>query len=141
MLLDRELTIQEMFFNKAIEITPIAEFKAGGIAASNTVPKIDAISLDLEATQFHAKSDLFEKIAQHFGKNWGWYAGAVAIGLVAYYSTRPKEKDIKRNGYKSINGFIPFPNIPTHPIKMDTKPIVSIRNYINEAKSKQINAY
>jgi len=141
MLLDRELTIQEMFFNKAIEITPIAEFKAGGIAASNTVPKIDAISLDLEATQFHADPTFFEKLVKHFGKNWGWYAGAAAIGVVAYYTTRPKEKKSKLNGYKSINGFIPFPDIPISTIKIDTKPIASIRKYIDEAKSKQINAH
>lgn len=141
MLLDRDLTIQEMFFNKAIEITPIAEFEVGGIAASSTLPKVETISMDLEATQFHAKSDLLEKLAQHFGKNWGWYAGVAAIGVVAYYSTKPEEKKTKRNGYKSINGFIPFHDVPTIPIKINTKPIASIRKYIDEAKSMQINAH
>lgn len=141
MLLDRDLTIQEMFFNKAIEITPIAEFEVGGIAASSTLPKVETISMDLEATQFHAKSDLLEKLAQHFGKNWGWYAGAAAIGIVAYYSLRPKEKITKPDGFKSINEFFPFPNFSTPPIKIDTKPIASIRKYIDEAKSKQINTH
>ena len=63
----------------------------------------------------------------------------MAIGIVVYYSTRPKEKETKAKGLKSINGFIPFPDFPTRPVKVDTKQILSIRSYIDEAKSKQIN--
>ncbi len=139
MVLDRELTIQELLFNKPIEISKSIQLEAGGITADNIIDVTPAPTLDLDAAQFHANPTFFEKLVNHFGKNWGWYTGAVAIGIVVYYSTRPKEKETKAKGLKSINGFIPFPDFPTRPEKVDKKQIVSIRSYIDEAKSKQIN--
>lgn len=141
MVLDRELTIQELLFNKPVEISKSIQFKAGGFISDNIIDVSPAPTLDLDAAQFHADPTFFEKLVKHFGKNWGWYAGVAAIGVVAYYSTKPEENKTKRNGYKCINGFIPFPDVPTIPIKIDTKPIASIRKYIDEAKSKQINAH
>ena len=105
MLLDRDLTIQEMFFDKAIQINPVTVFDKGGITAANMESYVDNISMDIEADQFHANSDFFEKLGPHLAKNWGWYlGGAVAIGIVVYYYTRPneKEKATKQNGFKSI---------------------------------------
>jgi hypothetical protein len=139
MVLDRELTIQELLFNKPIEISKSIQLEAGGITTDNIIDVTPAPTLDLDAAQFHADPTFFEKLVKHFGENWGWYAGAAAIGVVAYYTTRPKEKKSKPKGYKSINGFIPFPDVPTSYINIDTKPIASIRKYIDEAKSKQIN--
>jgi len=139
MVVDRELTIQELLFNKPIEISKSIQLEAGGITSDNIIDVTPARTLDLDAAQFHADTTFFEKLVKHLGNNWGWYAGVVAIGVVAYYTTRPKEKKSKPNGYKSINGFIPFPDFPTPPIKIDTKPIALIRKYIDEAKSKQIN--
>lgn len=141
MVLDRELTIQELLFNKPIEISKSIQLEAGGITSDNIIDVTPARTLDLDAAQFHDGPNFFEKIGKHFGKYWGWYTGAAAIGLVAYYTTRPKEKKSKPKGYKSINGFIPFPDVPTSFININTKPIASIRKYIDEAKSKQINAH
>lgn len=139
MVLDRELTIQELLFNKPIEISKSIQLEAGGITTGNIIDVTPAPTLDLDAAQFHDDPTFFEKLVNHFGKNWGWYTGAVAIGIVVYYSTRPKEKKTKAKGLKSINGFIPFPDFPTRNENIDTKPIASIRKYIDEAKSKQIN--
>lgn len=141
MVLDRELTIQELLFNKPIEISKSIQLEAGGNIIDNIIDVTPAPTLDLDAAQFHADTTFFEKLVKHLGKNWGWYAGVAAIGLVAYYTTRPKEKKSKPKGYKSINGFIPFPDVPTSFININTKPIASIRKYIDEAKSKQINPY
>ncbi len=141
MILDRELTIQELLFNKPIEISKSILLEAGGITSDNIIDVNPALTLDLDAAQFHADPTFFEKLVKHLGNNWGWYAGVAAIGVVAYYTTRPKEKKSKTNGYKSINGFIPFPDVSTSYINIDTKPIASIRKYIDEAKSKQINAH
>ncbi len=141
MVLDRGLTIQELLFNKPIEISKSIQLEAGGMTTDNIIDVTPAPTIDLDAAQFHADSTFFEKLINHFGKNWGWYVGAAAIGVVAYYTTRPKEKKSKPNGYKSINGFIPFPNVSTSYINIDTKSIASIRKYIDEAKSKQINPY
>lgn len=105
MLLDRDLTIQEMFFDKAIQINPVTVFDAGGINASNMASKVDNISMDIEADQFHTNSDFFEKLGQHLAKNWGWYiGGAAAIVIVVHFYTWPneKEKATKQNGFKSI---------------------------------------
>lgn len=137
MLLDRDLTIQEMFFNKAIEITPISEFEAGGIMADNIVNGSPATTLDLDAAQFHDGPNFYEKIGKHFGKYWGWYAGAAAIGIVAYCSTRPNNKETKSSGFMSKKGFIPYPDsFPIVPININMQPNESIRSYIDEAKSK-----
>ena len=141
MVLDRELTIQELLFNKPIEISKSIQFEAGGITTDNIIDVTPVSTLDLDAAQFHADPTFFEKLVKHFGQNWGWYAGIAAIGVVAYYTTRPKEKKSKPNGNKSINGFIPFPDITTSYINIDTKQIASIRKYIDETKSKQINSY
>jgi hypothetical protein len=142
MVLDRALTIQELLFNKPIEINKTAHFEAGGITADFKADVIPT-NMDLDATQFYGNDTFFEKLGQHFDKNWGWYAGAIAIGIVAYHSLKSngKEKVNKLNGFRSINGFIPFPDVPSQPIKIDTKPIVSIRSYIVESKSKQINTH
>ena len=139
MVLDRGLTIQELLFNKPIEISKSIQLEAGGITTENINDLTPAPTIDLDAAQFHADPTFFEKLVNHFGKNWGWYTSAVAIGIVVYYSTRPKEKETKGKGLKSINGFIPFPDFPNRPVKVDTKQILSIRSYIDEAKSKQIN--
>jgi hypothetical protein len=139
MVVDRELTIQELLFNKPIEISKSIQLEVGGITSDNIIDVTPARTLDLDAAQFHADTTFFEKLVKHLGNNWGWYAGVVAIGVVAYYTTRPKEKKSKPNGYKSINGFIPFPDVSTSYINIDTKSIASIRKYIDEAKSKQIN--
>jgi hypothetical protein len=143
MVLDRELTIQELLFNKPIEISKSIQLEAGGITTDNIIDVTPALTLDLDAAQFHADPTFFEKLVKHFGENWGWYAGAIAIGIVAYHSLKSngKEKINKINGFRSINGFIPFPDVPSQPIKIDTKPIVSMRMYIDESKSKQINTY
>jgi len=141
MVLDRGLTIQELLFNKPIEIGKSIQLEAGGITADNIIDVTPGPTLDLDAAQFHADPTFFEKLVKHFGQNWGWYAGIAAIGVVAYYTTRPKEKKSKPNGNKSINGFIPFPDITTSYINIDTKQIASIRKYIDETKSKQINSY
>jgi hypothetical protein len=103
MILDRDLTIQELLFNKPIEINKTAHFEAGGITA-DFIAEVIPTSMDLEATQFHGDPTFFEKFVKHFGKNWGWYAGAAAIGIVAYYSLREKKKE------NTSNGFIHFPN-------------------------------
>ncbi len=103
MVLDRDLTIQELLFNKPIEINKTAPFEAGGITA-DFIAEVIPTSMDLEATQFHGDPIFFEKFVKHFGKNWGWYAGAAAIGIVAYYYLREKKKE------NTSNGFIPFPN-------------------------------
>ena len=139
MVLDRELTIQELLFNKPIEISKSIQLEVGGITKDNIIDITPAPTIDLDAAQFHADPTFFEKLVNHFGKNWGWYAGAAAIGVVAYYATRPEEKKSKPKGYKSINGFIPFHEVPTSYININTKAIASIRKYIDEAKSKQIN--
>jgi len=139
MVQDRELTIQELLFNKPVGINNSIQFKAGGVTSDNIIDLSPTPTLDLDAAQFHADPTFFENLIKHFGKNWGWYAGAAAICVVAYYTIRPKEKKSKLNGYKSINGFIPFPDVPTSSINIDTKQIASIRKYIDEAKSKQIN--
>ena len=141
MVLDRGLTIQELLFNKPIEIGKSIQLEAGGITTDNIIDVTPGPTLDLDAAQFHADPTFFEKLVKHFGQNWGWYAGIAAIGVVAYYTTRPKEKKSKPNGNKSINGFIPFPDITTSYINIDTKQIASIRKYIDETKSKQINSY
>lgn len=141
MVLDRELTIQELLFNKPIEISKSIQLEAGGITTDNIIDVNPAPTLNLDADQFHADTTFLEKLVKHLGNNWGWYAGVAAVGVIAYYNTRPKEKKSKPNGYKSINGFIPFPDFPTPPIKIYTKPIASIRKYIDEAKSKQINTH
>ena len=107
--MDRDLTIQELLFNKPIEINKTAHFEAGGITENFTAEVIPA-SMDLDATQFHCDPTFFEKLVKHLGKNWGWYAGAAAIGIVAYYSFREKKKENMSNGFLSVNGFIPFPN-------------------------------
>ena len=99
MILDRDLTIQELLFNKPIEINKTKHFEAGGITA-DFIPS----SMELDSTQFHGDPTFFEKFVNHFGKNWGWYASAAAIGIVAYYSLREKKKE------NTSNGFIPFPN-------------------------------
>ena len=139
MVLDRGLTIQELLFNKPIEISKSIQLEAGGITKDNIIDVTPARTLDLDAAQFHADTTFFEKLVKHLGNNWGWYAGVAAIGVVAYYTTMPKEKKSKLKGYKSINGFIHFPDVTTSYINIDTKPIASIRKYIDEAKSKQIN--
>ncbi len=127
MVLDRELTIQELLFNKPIEIGKLIQLEAGGITTDNIIDVTPARTLDLDAAQFHADPTFLKKLVKHLGNNWGWYAGVAAIGVVAYYTTRPKEKKCKPNGYKSINGFIPFPDVTTSYINIDTKPIASIR--------------
>lgn len=112
MILDRDLTIQELLFNKPIEINKTTHFEADGITAdfiaggitADFIAEVIPTSMDLEATQFHDDPTFFEKFVKHFGKNWGWYAGAAAIGIVAYYSLREKKKE------NTSNGFIPFPN-------------------------------
>jgi hypothetical protein len=142
MVIDRELTIQELLFNKTIEISKSIKLKAGGITTDNIIDVTPAPTLDLDAAQFHADPTFFEKLVNHFGKNWGWYAGAAAIGIVAYYSTRPNNKETKSNGFKSNNGLIPYPELfPIVPININIQPNASMRSYIDEAKSKQINAH
>jgi hypothetical protein len=141
MVIDRKLTIQELLFNKPVEINKSLQLEVGGVTADNIVDCSPVNTLDLDAAQFHDGPNFYEKIGKHFGKYWGWYAGAAAIGIVAYYSLKPKEKVTKPDRFKSNNEFFPFPDFPTPPIKIDTKPIASIRKYIDEAKSKQINTH
>jgi hypothetical protein len=112
MILDRDLTIQELLFNKPIEINKTTHFEADGITAdfiaggitADFIAEVIPSSMDLDLTQFHGDPTFLEKFVKHFGKNWGWYAGAAAIGIVAYYSLREKKKE------NTSNGFIPFPN-------------------------------
>ena len=104
MVLDRELTIQELLFNNPIEINKTVQFDTGGITADVMAGAKPTNIMDLDAPQFHGDPAFFEKFMKHFGKNWGWYAGAAAIGIVAYYSLREKKKE------NMTNGFIPFPN-------------------------------
>lgn len=142
MVLDRELTIQELLFNKPVEISKSIQLEAGGITVDNILNDSPATSIDLDVTQFHADPTFFEKLVKHFGKNWGWYAGAAAIGIVSYYSTRTKENEKKSSGFKSNKGFIPYSDpFPIVPININMQPNASIRSYIDEAKSKQINAH
>jgi hypothetical protein len=142
MVIDRKLTIQELLFNKPVEINKSLQLGVGGVTADNIVNCSPVNTLDLDAAQFHDGPNFYEEIGKHFGKYWGWYAGAAAIGIVAYYSTRPKEKETKSNGFKSNNGLIPYPDsLPIVPININIQPNASIRNYIDDAKSKQINAH
>ena len=141
MVIDRKLTIQELLFNKPVEINKSLQLGVGGVTADNIVNCSPVNTLDLDAAQFHDGPNFYEEIGKHFGKYWGWYAGAAAIGIVAYYSLKPKEKVTKPDRFKSNNEFFPFPDFPTPPIKIETKPIASIRKYIDEAKSKQINTH
>jgi hypothetical protein len=132
MSLDRKLTIQELLFSTPLEKINAADFAAGGVTASQTA------SMDLDAPQFHVDRNFFEKVVEHIGKNWGWYAGAAAIGLVVYYSTKPEKSKPKLNGYFMHMGFIPFPDVPVMPIKININPDVSIRSYLDKSKSLQI---
>jgi hypothetical protein len=103
MILDRDLTIQELLFNKPIEINKTTHFEADGITA-DFITEVIPSSMDLDSTQFHDDPTFFNKLVNHLGKNWGWYAGAAAIVLVAYYSFREKKEE------NMSNQFIPFPN-------------------------------
>lgn len=102
MVLDRDLTIQELLFNKPIEINKTAHFEAGSITA-DLIAEVIPTSMDLDATQFHDDPTFLDKLVKHLGNNWGWYAGAAAVGIVAYYSMREKKKN-------TSNRFIPFTN-------------------------------
>jgi len=117
MVLDRELTIQELLFNNPIEINKTVQFDTGGITADVMAGAKPISIMDLDAPQFHGNDIIIEKLGQHFVKNWGWYAGAAAIGLVVYYSTKPEKSKPKPNGYFMHNGFIPYPDVPVVPIK------------------------
>lgn len=83
MSLDRALTIQELLFNRAIEINKTTQLLAGGLKSDK---------LDLEAEQFHSDPTILEKLSKHFGANWGWYAGLLGLGLITFCSLRPKKK-------------------------------------------------
>ncbi len=132
MSLDRKLTIQELLFSTPLEKINAVDFSAGGVTTSQTT------SMDLDAPQFHGDGKLFEKIVEHFGNNWGWYAGAAAIGLVAYYSTRNDKEKVKQNRNLKYNSFIPsFENLII-PVKINTSSNESIRSYIDKSKSLQI---
>ena len=77
MVLDRGLTIQELLFNKPIEIRKSIQLEAGGITTENINDLTPAPTIDLDAAQFHADPTFFEKLVNHFRKNWGWYTSAV----------------------------------------------------------------
>ena len=84
MSLDRALTIQELLFNRAIEINKTTQLLAGGLKADK---------LDLDAEQFHSDPTILEKLSKHFRANWGLYAvGLVGLGLVTVCFLRPKKK-------------------------------------------------
>ena len=68
MVLDRELTIQELLFNKPVEISKSIQLEAGGITTENIIDVTPAPTIDLDVAQFHADPTFFEKLVKHFGK-------------------------------------------------------------------------
>jgi hypothetical protein len=91
----RSLTIEEQFFNKPINITPV-DLAKGGIVPEFLPTLNHPILLD---TPLLFKGKEQSQFMNHLSKNWGWYVGFFIAGMIVgnYIINKNQEQQKKNN--------------------------------------------